>query len=401
MSRAALPFAEPARAPGARWAAVCAAAGAVAALCLWGLARRGEVPGCGSAAGCGAVLFSRWSQAFGIPVAAWAAALYAGTAVLCLLRPPAAGPRQVRARRWALRTIAWTLVAAAGWFAILQATAVRQACVYCLLLHGWGLGLAWQLRRAAAIEEDSAAGPAPPVAWPWGVGCVAVLAAGQLVGEPPRTDRVTTYAYAGGRIALTSEEVPVLGDPQAKHVVLELFDYTCASCRSFAAQLAAAQQRYGDQLAILALPCPLEAACNPFLEPTADSRPEACAYARTAAAVWLGAPARFAEFHAWLLDGAAPPPLAAAEQRAQELLVGQSLEALRTDPRAERLLQRGIELYRGLGRGAMPKLLFGNRMQQGKPRTAADLFANLERHAGLQPPGEAPPASPRPSSPPD
>ena len=37
---------------------------------------------------------------------------------------------------------------------------------------------------------------------------------------------------AGGRASVDANEVPIVGDPAAKIVVVEVFDYTCPQCRS-------------------------------------------------------------------------------------------------------------------------------------------------------------------------
>jgi uncharacterized membrane protein/protein-disulfide isomerase len=347
-----------------------------------------EIPGCGGSSGCASVMFTRWAQWFGLPIGVLAAGLYLLAAVVCLVPSGAEGGGRHRALLFASHVLAVAIGLAIAWFVGLQVLDLGSLCVYCLIDHVLGglvACLLWRRRTTEALPTDLR---------PWGhwmlptltgVGALGGLVVGQLLGSPRDTHVVSHYTYAGGQIRITSGQAPVLGRPDASHVVLELFDYTCATCRQLAPQLKSASERYGEQLAVLLVPCPIERNCNPHLALTAVNHPEACAYARCAMAVWVAAPEEFGGFHEWLMLTDPIPPLAEARQRAQQLVGADAFQQAAGDRRVDALISRGVDLYRGIRQGVMPKLLLGDKMIQGAPQSEQQLFEVLEKGLLLKP----------------
>src|SRR5579863_5426117 len=78
--------------------------------------------------------------------------------------------------------------------------------------------------------------------------------------KPARKRRLITVA--AGEITLDIRQWPLLGKPDAKYVFIEMFDYTCPYCRATHQAVRGAMEHFGDNLAIIALPVPLDSACN-------------------------------------------------------------------------------------------------------------------------------------------
>ncbi|MDA0284050.1 MAG: thioredoxin domain-containing protein [Planctomycetota bacterium] len=90
---------------------------------------------------------------------------------------------------------------------------------------------------------------------------------------------------------------PLLGKPDAKYVFVEMFDYTCPHCRDMHHEIDAAFKKFGDDLAVLALPIPLNATCNDQVGTTESQHRESCELANLAVAVWRLKPDKYHEYH--------------------------------------------------------------------------------------------------------
>ena len=123
------------------------------------------------------------------------------------------------------------------------------------------------------------------------------------------------------KIRLDTYKEALLGSPDAKYVVVEMMDYTCPHCRKMHAHMLEAMDRYGDQLAIVILPVPLELSCNKLVQVTDPLHRGACKIARTALAVADVDPSKFRDFHNFLLaDEEKAPSAAKAVVRAFHLV---------------------------------------------------------------------------------
>jgi uncharacterized membrane protein len=151
-------------------------------LSLWMLRQSSgmrALPGCGAGSGCAAVTHSRWSRWCGVPVAAPASLLYlalAGGFLFLNVSPPGHFRDMVSI---AMFPAAPLLAAAAAWFIALQWLAVGRFCLYCLLLHVIGPGIAGMI-----FADPAFAVRAGVVGWAIGVGGVAALVLGQVLVEP-------------------------------------------------------------------------------------------------------------------------------------------------------------------------------------------------------------------------
>ena len=81
----------------------------------------------------------------------------------------------------------------------------------------------------------------------------------QRIGQPGDdydrgTDKQRKLSALGGKIELRPHELPTIGSPDAPHIILSFFDYTCPHCRTTHWYLKQIPNRYGDKVAIVALP---------------------------------------------------------------------------------------------------------------------------------------------------
>lgn len=401
--------------PAVRWAVrlLAMVAAAMSAVLLYeALASAGGgLPGCGAGSGCGAVLSSRWSAWRGVPVSLPAVVIYAAIAALSWRMGPGVPERGQRSAWTALLGLSAVAAAAAVWFIFVQLALLGHVCRYCTAVHACGLlvaALVWLTgpigrRRLLPGEPRDPVLIAPTAAC--GLALLAILPAAALVlgqvlmpDAAARVDRVAggdtfdtgpgpdrRLTLLNGAVHVRPHDFPTLGSADAPVVIAELYDYTCPHCRRLHTQLAAARERYGGRLAILMLPVPLDADCNPLVVETGPRQEDACELAKLAMAVWLANPAAFEAMHDYLMAGESPPVVAEAQRHAAELVGADALTAALDDPWVGQQVQRSIGLYRMTG-GSLPQLLTTAAVIRGRPHTAAELFALLEAETPLQSP---------------
>ncbi len=397
------------------WAirAVAASAAVLCGVLLWQSLRAGGggVPGCAPGSGCDTVLSSGWSRVAGVPIAAPALVVYA----VMLGASLHIGPGATEARRrgaWLVLIVAsYAAALAAVWFTAIQLVNLGVLCKWCTAVHAHGVVLAAVVfggspyrGRPAAVAACAAvrgvaglvgvlvAAPPPPVRVGGGGGGAGGVPGGILGGVtlPAELASLPGRGFAGGSVRLDPAQFPLLGSPEAEVVIVELFDYTCPGCRRLHAYLEAARGRYGERLAIVALPVPLDADCNPMVTHPDPAHETACELATVALATWRVLPGAFAELHGWLLEGDAPPTPEAARARAASLVGAGALGEAMRDPAIADLLGRTIRLYQvtDFRGGALPRLLTEDAILSGRPPTVEAFFQILEEETGLESPRE-------------
>jgi uncharacterized membrane protein len=415
--------------------------------------------GHGGSGDCAGVLLSRWARWFGLPVAVPAAAIYGAVLALLLALARSHDPHRQRRVWYVLIPLATLILVSASWFGALQLLVLGRLCWYCMAVHACAIVLAlillWHVphdwRPAAERGSDSVG--LPPVTTAGLVCCgfmgLSVLIAGQLLGKarepeveitsvastgeiPPAgadrgaigpvtpgaasalpTDfsdffpapagesaaadvRPRRIALMGGKAIIDARRTPILGAPDAKTVIAELFDYTCPHCRQLHRYLSEARQRYGAQMALVVLVTPMDPRCNRFVHEPA-TEPGSCELARLAVAVWQTRPAAFADFHEWLMESTETRSVEVARARAIEILGGGDvdlpadvLDRALADEAITREIDADSRIYQLAGEGTIPKLLTERLIIAGQPASAAKLFEVLEKQLGLQPPNPMP-----------
>jgi uncharacterized membrane protein len=378
-----------------------AGAGYLATLSLTG----GGIGGCGPGSGCHHVLATRWAYWLGVPVSLPAFGLYfALLAATVAVTHPRFKPRQ----RLLWQFIAgFSLVAlAAGlWFVFLQYVVIGSWCKFCLATHGSAataavlLLLALSQRRSHAGAGD----PTPPGLRDLrssAVGAAIVLVTlvvGQITVSKRlyalnRIDASSSLSRElklhGGRIRLDPDDVPMLGSPAATNFIVSLFDYTCVHCRALHPLLAGAERKYAGRLAILSLPAPLDAACNPLLPYTAPANSNACEYAKLGLAVWRAKREAFREFDDWLFASNPPPPLNQARAKAEALAGQAELAGALGQKWLQTQLRLDISLYQANAIATqdthLPQLIIGDAIAHGSIDTADELSQIITQHTSLR-----------------
>ena len=191
-----------------------------------------------------------------------------------------------------------------------------------------------------------------------------------VIPAPPERRLLT---FAGSRFTLDIKQWPLLGKTDAKYVFVEMFDYTCPHCRNTHHAIAGAQKKYGNDLAIFALPVPLENACNPS---AAGGHPGACEMAKIAVAVWRLDPSKFQTFHNWMFQS--QRTVSTARAFAETLIDKERLKAELNSDVPGKYISRHVSLYQRVGSGQVPKLIFTNTTMQGEVNSTDTLCNTIK-----------------------
>jgi len=291
---------------------------------------------------------------------------------------------------------ALSAAAAAGaiWFVGVQALVLRRVCPYCMLAHACGAAagvlvltmgqrstvgaaagtamvgglvigqLLWPSKTFRLEQSDSKVPPAPP--------------------EPsqPKQQRRTLTFY-NGKLTLNTDEWPMIGATDAPYVVAKIFDYTCDDCRHLHDLLERVNGELRSQIAVLYVPVPLEADCNPAVWPPDLRHVNACHYARYALAVWLARPERFAAFDAWMHFGRTVPSVMSARAKASELVGSEAFTRAMGNPMLASMLNKGIALWKSISMKRLPNVALPTAVLFGRVPTVKELEDILSKQLGV------------------
>lgn len=180
---------------------------------------------------------------------------------------------------------------------------------------------------------------------------------------------------AGNRVTLDVKQWPLLGHVEAQYVFVEMFDYTCPHCRNTHHAIKGAFENYGDRLAIVALPVPLERACNDAA--SGGGHPGACDLAKISIAVWRVSPDKFHEFHDWMFETTRSP--ASARAQAEKLVGAEKFRKEYSSKIPGEYVKRHVDLYKKVGQGSVPKLLFPRSTINGEINSKSTMVSTIER----------------------
>lgn len=175
---------------------------------------------------------------------------------------------------------------------------------------------------------------------------------------------------------LNAYQWPIDGSPEAKHIFVEMFDYTCPHCRTTSKAIFAAKENMGDELAVVVLPVPMNTACNPSVTRDHAVHLEACQLSELAVAMWRCDAAKFSEWHRWMFEGKDSPNYVTALAKATELVGKDRLEKELKKKTAKAYVKSHCKMYQTLNGGPIPKILFPRRAIQGE-FTAVDTLTTM------------------------
>jgi len=354
--------------------------------------------GCGAGSGCANVLGSRWSPFFYVTVTALSTGMY-----LALLASTWKPSRPVMAG------LAVCFVGAALWFYGILLFELKSFCPWCASAHFIGLCCAfllWQyLKKDRKLKGKVGLGVGG------GALAVIVMIVGQVYGPVPETHAVSTetivegkleaeevmdrsvHARGGGRLVnvlgdgkfYNTSALPHIGPADAPHVLVEYFDYTCASCHDMHKILDMVLQKHPGKFCVILLPVPLNRTCNEFFPPDIESHEYACELARLALAAWRADPEAFPDVHALLFNRPVLTP-ELADIALSQIVGEEALAKARKDPWVEEVLTANKNDFKQLTgtTAAMPKLLAGkDQVFHGMTSTPEILLRSLEKAFAL------------------
>ena len=403
----------------------------------WVSIHHGAAAGCGPESGCNAVLQSRWAYWFGLPVSVPAVLVYVALLAATILLQKNPAPDDQRGS-WAAIIILSVIVAgAAFWFVSLQVFVIQAFCKYCLTAHACGFAAALLCLMNIPYATD----PDTPM-WATGSGKrgvprrailslilmglagVAVLAGGQLlvqkqrnsvkvVTNPPPGAGANVFAPASGlpaeivpaspnarliaprtlslysnQFILKFNDLPMLGSPDAPHVIVCLLDYTCIHCRALHPILEQMSRQYSNQLGMVCLPVSLSPPCNPFIpRMNAGANPNSCEYALLGLAVWRAKPEVHSQFDDWMFKPIKPPPVEAVRAYAAQLVGTNQLKSALADPWVAQQLLTDCKLHRAnwlaVDNSALPQIVLGAAVSSGPINSVEHLQILLRQYLGV------------------
>ena len=191
----------------------------------------------------------------------------------------------------------------------------------------------------------------------------------------PEVPQRKVVSVAGNRVSLDVKQWPLLGNADARYVFVEMFDYTCPHCRNTHFAVKGAFEHFGKDLAIIALPVPLEQSCNDAA--SGGGHAGACELSRIAITVWRVKPSKFKEFHDWMFESTRVPSTARAH--AEKLVGAQEFKKEYDSKIPGEYIKRHVALYKRVGQGSVPKLLFPNSTINGEVNSKETLCRTIER----------------------
>lgn len=314
----------------------------------------------GGGADCGAVLGTKWSKLWGLPVSGLAMGLYAVVLAALLWRKRTGGV--------VLCTAAAAVVGAAAWFTYLQLFEVGAICKYCMADHALGVALAGLLLWGATAKHLI---PGVIV----GLLGTGVLAGAQLLSDEAvfvvegeggtRAGQILTLL--DGRLTLNLDEEMVVGDlsqldaPGSKdagasgsvsgggdasgsgggRLIVKIADYNCPHCRRAHEVLHAM-----DDVAVVLLPMPLNPACNAYVnELPLPQFEHSCELARLAIAIHRIDPSQLEAYDHWAYGDGWPNTAEAGRAFAETLVDPLQLQIELNDPAIDAIVRRNTEAW--------------------------------------------------------
>lgn len=354
------------------------AAIAIAAWLLFYTLTQKPMAGCGPGSPCDRVMGSSWAYWLDIPVSAPALIVYVALLICSFDITSRYADRAARA--WMFGFIfSITVLTVATWFVYLQLGLIKSVCKYCTAAHALSaIGAILFLIKAprpgtfttSRFVAFAALGILPFIA----------LVAGQHLA-PHKINVVSLYK---GTLKFDLREAPIVGSPEAKAFVVDLFDYTCPDCNEMHRLLTKARERMNNSFSIISIPCPLDANCNPQIKRTSPKHTNACEFARIGMAMRRVGSGTFEKYQDWFFTQPAIPKLDAARAHAESIAGKDALEKALADPWVAQMIERGTTLYGQNGRDTknfrIPQLIVGDTINFGPVRNLDELINLLENH---------------------
>ena len=353
----------------------------------WHYLAGGTMIGCDGSSACDEVLRSRWAVVGPLPVSGLAAGAYLALLLASFFIGPSFDASVRRVAWAAMLVLVGAAFGCAVWFVVVQKWIIGEFCPFCMATHVIGVSLAalvfWRAPKATLPRM------VPRRFMFVGLAFAGILAVCQISFVPPMKSR-------GGEthqstIVPDVRSVPLVGSPDAIEVVSLMFDYKCSHCQKLHFMLDEVIRRYHGKLAIALCPIPLNTNCNPYIPRDVEEFKDSCELSKIALAVWLANRAAFPAFELWMFsmesgDRWRPRSLAAAREKAIELVGQSQFEAASSDVWVDHYLQSSVKLFGETGSRAIPKMIFGSRWVIPQANDPDELIGILEEGLALPKP---------------
>ena len=352
-------------------------------LCIHSISGHGLI-GCTQGTNCNIVLGSRWSFLFGIiPVSALAAGAYL-TLLSCILLIDSkwTGTQEQQFLFHAILVISGAIIGCAIWFIWLQSHMIRAFCPYCMTAHILGIVIS-VLSVIWCIGQKTRR-------------IVLNILIGILIATALAVVQFTTTPRSLAERGFINEplrypdpkEMPIIGNPDAKHKVTMLFDWQCAHCRRTHIMLPDAVSLLGDSIAIVCTPVSMSRECNPHISPGIDRFAGSCTFMRIGLAIWRTNPDAYWEyenqfFGTDLVQSWNPPTVEQATAMAEHLIGNERLEKSMQSRWMENYIWTVNELFGRTSRGttsAIPRLIYNGKImipEADNPSALASLIREM------------------------
>ena len=352
-------------------------------LCIHSISGHGLI-GCSQGTDCNQVLGSKWSFLFGIiPVSALAVGAYLTLlACLLLMKTDSTGIQEKTLLNKVILIVCGAVTGSAVWFIYLQHSMIHAFCPYCMTAHVLGIALSvltviWCIRQKSGRYV-------PDICI--GLLLAAALAAVQFL-TTPRSLAERGFIYEQLRYP-NPEEMPIQGDPDARHMVTLLFDWQCSHCRRLHLQLPEAVSMLGDSIAVVCCPMSMSRECNPHIPQGIDRFRGSCQLMRIGLAVWRTDRSKYTDYERWFFgtdinEAWHPYTVEEATSKAQELIGPEALDKALRDHWFDRYTDIVNELFGRTSRGtvsAIPRLIYNGQImipEADTPSDLADLILSL------------------------
>ena len=352
-------------------------------LCIHSISGHGLI-GCTQGTNCNIVLGSRWSFLFGIiPVSALAAGAYL-TLLACILLIDSkwTGAQEQQFLFHAILVVSGAIIGCAIWFIWLQSHMIRAFCPYCMTAHILGivisvLSVIWCIgQKTRRIVLNILIGVLIAAA----LGVVQFTTTPRSLAERGFINEPLRYP--------DPKEMPIIGNPDAKHKVTMLFDWQCAHCRRTHIMLPDAVSLLGDSIAIVCTPVSMSRECNPHISPGIDRFAGSCTFMRIGLAIWRTNPDAYWEyenqfFGTDLVQSWNPPTVEQATAMAEHLIGNERLEKSMQSRWMENYIWTVNELFGRTSRGttsAIPRLIYNGKImipEADNPSALASLIREM------------------------
>ena len=345
-------------------------------LCIHSVSGHGLI-GCNQGTNCNIVLGSRWSFLFGIiPVSALAAGAYL-TLLACILLTDSkwTGPQEQEFLFHAILVLSGAITGSAIWFIWLQSQMIRAFCPYCMTAHILGIVISvmsviWCIRQKTNHILLNIL---------IGILIATALAVVQFT-TTPRTLAERGFINEPLRYP-DAKEMPIIGNPDAKHKVTMLFDWQCSHCRRTHIMLPDAVSLLGDSIAVVCCPISMSRECNPHISPGIDRFAGSCTFMRIGLALWRNNPDAYREYEEWffgtdLAQGWNPPTVEQATAKAEQLIGRDRLNDAMQSRWMDNFIRIVNELFGRTSRGttsAIPRLIYDGHIMIPDADTPTDL----------------------------